>query len=167
MLLVSFADFDDLVLDFLICSSLGKDMLAADPLDGLAHHGCSAHVDEDVAELADCRVACDAGSCVGTAALDAKEEFRGVEPFFRLHCRFRCHVSCGADCLLDCLECAALILNSEGDDRLACHGLDLLFELLVRDCLAAEADDDNAVDVRVAGEAGEDFLAHGCIGSNI
>ena len=142
-------------------------LLAADPLDGFAHHGCRTHVDEDVAQFTDGRVAGDTGGCVGAAALDAEEELGGVEPLLGLHRSFRSHVSRRADRLLDGLERAAFLLNTEGDNRLAGHGLDLFSKLFVGNRLAAEADDDHAVDVRITCKAREDFLAHGGVRSDV
>ena len=135
-------------------------MFPADPLDGLTHHGGGAEVDETVAQLTDRGVGRDAGGGIGTAALDAHEEFGDVEEFLLLKAGFRRHVSGRAGRLFDGLQCAALVLDTEGDDRFGGHLLDLRFEFLVPDRLAAEADDDDAVDVRVAGKAGQDLLAH-------
>ena len=160
MFLVFAADFDDLVVDFRGRGAAGDDMFPADPLDGLTHHGGGAEIDETVAQLTDRRVGRNAGSGVGTAALDAHEEFGDVEEFLLLKAGFRRHVSGRAGRLFDGLQCAALVLDTEGDDRFGGHLLDLRFEFLVPDRLAAEADDDDAVDVRVAGKAGQDLLAH-------
>ena len=154
------ADFDDLVVDLRSGCAAGDDMLSADPLDGLAHHGGGAEVHEPVAQFADRRVRCQAGGGVGTAALDTHEEFGDIEEFLLLEACLCSHVSGSSGGLLDGFEGAAFILDAEGDNGLGSHLLDLLAQFLMSDRLTAEADDDDAVYVRVAGKAGEDLLAH-------
>lgn len=53
------------------------------------------------------------------------------------------------------------------DDRLARHLLDILAQRRMRDRLTTEADDDDAVDIRVAGKARQHLLAHRRIGRHI
>ena len=167
MLLISTADLDDLIMDLCIRRPLGQHMLSADPFDGFAHHGCRTHVDQDIAEFSDRRIGGNAGGGIRSAALDAEEEFRSRERLLLLHGSFRGHIPRGSDSLLDRLERAAFILDPEGNNGLGRPGLDLLLQFFMRNGLAAEADDDNAVDIRVARESGQHLLAHRGIGSDI
>jgi hypothetical protein len=107
------------------------------------------------------------GGGVGAAAFNADEQIGNIEQFLLLLSCFHGHVPGRADCFFYCFEGAAFVLDAEGDDRLGCHGLDFLLQLFMADCLAAKADDDDAVDVGVAGEAGENLLAHVGVGLNV
>ena len=164
---VVLADLNDLVVDGRGSRTLCQQMLAADPFDGLAHHGSCAQIDQQIAQFADCRVAGNAGSGVRTAALDAQHQLGDVAQLFRLHGGFRCHLAGGANRFLNGLEGTALFLNAKGNDRLAGHGLDLFTQLCVGNGLTAQTDDNDAVNVRVAGKARQDFLRHRGVGSNI
>ena len=164
---VVLADLNDLVVDGRGSRTLCQQMLAADPFDGLAHHGSCAQIDQQIAQFADCRVAGDAGSGVRTAALDAQHQLGDVAQLFRLHGSFRCHLAGGANRFLNGLEGTALFLNAKGNDRLAGHSLDLFTQLCVGNGLTAQTDDNDTVNVRVAGKARQDFLRHRSVGGNI
>ena len=157
---ISPADFDDLVVDLRGSGTARDDVLSADPLDGLTHHGGGTEVDETVTQFTDGGVGRNAGGGIGPAALDAEEQFGNIEEFLLLEAGLCGHVAGGSGGLLDGFQRAAFVLDAEGDDRLGGHLLDLLAQLFVPDGLTAEADDDDTVYIRVAGEAGEDLLAH-------
>lgn len=101
VLLVLLANLNDLVVNLRGGSALCQHVLAADELDGLAHHGGSARIHQKIAELAHRRVGGDARGGVRTAALDAHEQLRDVAGNPLLPGSRRRHVPCGPHRLLD------------------------------------------------------------------
>ena len=141
-------------MDFFVGAAFGQYMLAADPFNGLTHHGGGAHVDQNVAELPDGRIAGDAGSGVGAAAFNAHQEFGNVKQFFLLHGSLGSHIPGSTHCFLNRFQGAAFVLDAEGDHRFGSHSLNFFAELVVGDRFAAQTDNDHAVHIGIAGEAG-------------
>ena len=134
---IVFADLDDLVVDLRRGGPLGQHVFAANPLDGFTHEGGSAHIHQEVAQLAHGGVAGDAGCGVGAAALDAQQQFRYIAQLLLLHGGFSGHIAGGTHRFLDGFQGAALILDAKRDHGLTGLRLDLLAQFVVRHCLTA------------------------------
>ena len=160
MCLIVLANLNDLIVNSRCRCTLCQQMLSADPFDGLTHHRCGTQIHQLVAQLTDCRIACDAGGRIRSAALDAQHKLGNVTELLLLHgCLCRHPAGC-PHCLLNGLQRAALFLNAEGHHRLTGFCLDLLPKLCVGHCLTAQTDDHNAVDIGIAGKACQNPLRH-------
>ena len=154
------ADFDDLIMDLLGGAPPGQNVLGAHEFDRLGDHGGGAEVHKAVAEVADGGIGAEAAGRVAAAALNAHHQAGDVAGFPLDQRGVRHHLPGRADGLFNGPDGAALFLNAVGDDGLVGDLLDALPQLLVRDILAAQADDPHSVDVGVGGKADQNFLRH-------
>ena len=133
-------------------------MLAADPFDGFTHHGGGSCIDETVGEVANGRVCGDAGGRVAAAAFDAEQQLAKREFLLLLLACLSRELAGGTNGFFDGFQRAPFLLNAKGDDRTFSHGLNFLTQNLVRYRFAAEADDNDTVDIWVCRKACEHFL---------
>ena len=113
MLLICLADADDVIVQCWCSRTPCQHMLAANPLDGLAHHRRRAEVDEAVGEIAHGRIRRNARRSIAAATLDAQQQLANGELFLLLCPSLGRHDACRAYGLFDGLQRAAFLLDAK------------------------------------------------------
>ena len=167
MCLVFAAHLYDLVVNLGRGRALGQDVLTAYPFYRLAHHRRATHVYQDVAHLTHRGIAGDARRGIRTATFNADIELRSIKQFLLLHAGLLRHLAGGTGGLLYRLQCAAFLLDAEGNNGFLCQQTYFLLQLPVGHCLTSQSDDNYPVDVGMASKTSQDFLTHIGVGLHV